>query len=331
MVRRTEISTWLLVVASFIILIVLVGGITRLTQSGLSIVEWNLVTGVFPPLSQESWSIEFDKYKTSPEFQVINNNISFSDFKIIYFWEYFHRLLARLVGLIAVIPLLYFFIKKKIDKREFRIFLIIPFLILIQGVVGWMMVKSGLNIKTYNGIGVSHYWLSLHLFLALTTYSIVLWQYLRIKYPVITKDRNKMNYGFLIYLMIFAQIILGALLSGLDAGLITSNFPDINGEFYPEQSLVSLSNPYFLHFAHRWLPFLIMLICILFYNKVKSDLNQRQKGLFLILLFIFIIQMILGIMTVLTSVNISMAIMHQINAIVLLSVALIIAFSLSSK
>ena len=331
MVRRTEISTWLLVVASFIILIVIVGGITRLTQSGLSIVEWNLVTGVFPPLSQESWNIEFDKYKTSPEFQVINNNISFSDFKIIYFWEYFHRLLARLVGLIAIIPLLYFFIKKKIDKHEFRKFLIIPFLILIQGVVGWMMVKSGLNIKTYNGIGVSHYWLSLHLFLALTTYSVVLWQYLRIKYPVITIDRNKMNYGFLIYFMIFAQIILGALLSGLDAGLITSNFPDINGEFYPKQSLVSLSNPYFMHFAHRWLPFLIMLICILFYNKVKSDLNQRQKGLFLILLFIFIIQMILGIMTVLTSVNISMAIMHQINAIVLLSVALIIAFSLSSK
>ena len=225
---RKEISTWLLVVASFIILIVLVGGITRLTQSGLSIVEWNLVTGVFPPLSQESWNIEFDKYKTSPEFQVQNSNISFSDFKIIYFWEYFHRLLARLVGLVAIIPLLYFFIKKKIDKREFRIFLIIPFLILIQGVVGWMMVKSGLNIKHYNGIGVSHYWLSLHLFLALTTYSIVLWQYLRIKYPVITKDRNKMNYGFLIYLMIFAQIILGALLSGLDGGLITSNFPDIN-------------------------------------------------------------------------------------------------------
>jgi len=331
MLRRKEISIWLLVVASFIVLIVLVGGLTRLTQSGLSIVEWNLVTGIFPPLSEESWNIEFDKYKTSPEFKVLNSNISFSDFKTIYFWEYFHRLLARLVGLVAIIPLLYFFIKNKINKYELRNFLIIPLLILIQGVIGWMMVKSGLNMKTYNGIGVSHYWLSLHLFLALTTYSIVVWQYLCIQDPLKSVNRNKMNYGFLIFFMIFSQIILGALLSGMDAGYITSNFPDINGEFYPEKSIVSFSNPYFLHFAHRWFPFIIMLICIGLYNKVKSDLSHKQKGLFLILLFVFVIQMVLGIMTILTSINISMAIMHQINAIVLLTVALIIAFSLSSK
>lgn len=326
-----DISRWLLVTASFIILIVLVGGLTRLTQSGLSIVEWNLVTGILPPLSEESWDIEFNKYKTSPEFQIINANISMSNFKTIYFWEYFHRLLARVVGLIAFIPLLYFIIKKKIKKHEFRNFLIIPLLILIQGVIGWTMVKSGLNFKTYNGIGVSHYWLSLHLFLALSTYSIVVWRYLSIKYPINSTNRYNINYGSVIFFMIFVQIILGALLSGLDAGLITKNFPDINGRFYPEQASLSFSNPFFLHFTHRWLPIIIMVICALIYSKVKGDLDNRQKGLFLILLFIFIIQMVLGIMTVISSVNILMAIMHQINAIILLTIALIIAYSLSNK
>ena len=332
MEQRKDISRWLLVIISFIILIIVVGGLTRLTQSGLSIVEWNVVMGTIPPLDADSWDIEFEKYKNSPEYKIHNNTIGLSGFKTIYFWEYLHRLLARLVGVIAIIPLIYFIVKKKIKREELNKFLIIPLLILIQGLVGWLMVKSGLNLKTYNGIGVSHYWLSLHLFLALSTYSIVLWNYLSINSRQIRSHSSyKINYGFIIYLMIFAQIILGALLSGLDAGLITHNFPDINGQFYPTQASLDLSNPYFVHFIHRWLPIIIMIVGFFIYSRIKLDLIANQKGLFLILLFIFIVQIILGVMTVITSVNILMAIMHQINALIMLTVALIISFSFSSK
>ena len=330
--QKKDISRWLLVLLSLVILIVVVGAITRLTQSGLSIVEWNVITGILPPLNEEQWNIEFDKYKESPEYKIVNQGMKLSDFKTIYFWEYLHRLLARLLGLISVIPLIYFIIKKKINFNETKELLAIPLLVGVQGLIGWMMVKSGLDLKTYNSIGVSHYMLALHLSLALVTYSIILWNYLKINNKTLVNSYvYNMNYGFFVFSMIFVQIILGALLSGLDAGLITNNFPDINGEFYPSKALVDLSNPYFVHFVHRWLPIIMMLIGFLIFNKIKANLNQTQKSLFGILVIIFIIQMLLGILTVLTSINILMAIMHQLNAIIMLTVALIISFSFNSK
>ena len=172
--QKKDISRWLLVMLSLVILIVVVGAITRLTQSGLSIVEWNVITGILPPLNEEQWNIEFDKYKESPEYKIVNQGMKLSDFKTIYFWEYLHRLLARLLGLISVIPLIYFIIKKKINFNETKELLAIPLLVGVQGLIGWMMVKSGLDLKTYNSIGVSHYMLALHLSLALVTLSIFL-------------------------------------------------------------------------------------------------------------------------------------------------------------
>ena len=332
MKNQKDISKWLLVILFFIFLIVIIGGITRLTQSGLSIVEWNVVTGVLPPLDEAEWLSEFNKYKESPEYIINNSEINISSFKIIYFWEYLHRLLARILGFIALAPLIYFIFTKKITPDQRNRFLIIPILIGIQGLIGWLMVKSGLSMKTYNGIGVSHYWLALHLLLALSTYCVVVWNYLRINNSSLQSvDFKGLKYGIAIFTMLFIQIIFGALLAGLDGGSITNKFPDINGEFYPSKALFDLSNPYFVHFIHRWLPFIIAFIVAFIFYKIKKTLSRVQKSLFGLFLGLFIIQMILGILTVLTSVNIMMAIMHQVNAVFMLTISLIILFSLSSK
>ena len=332
MKNQKDISRWLLVIIFFIFFIIIVGGITRLTQSGLSIVEWNVVVGISPPLNDLEWNSEFDKYKQSPEYIINNSAINISDFKMIYFWEYLHRLLARILGFIALFPLIYFIFTKKINPDQRSRFLIIPLLIGIQGLIGWLMVKSGLSMKTYNGIGVSHYWLSLHLFLALSTYCVVLWNYLKINNSSLQyADCKELKYGITIFIMLFIQIIFGALLAGLDGGSVTNRFPDINGEFYPSNAFFDLSNPYFVHFIHRWLPFIIAFIAVFMFYKIKENLSTVQKSLFGMFLGLFVIQIILGILTVLTSVNIMMAIMHQINAVFMLTISLIILFSLSSK
>ena len=160
-----RVSNWLLTIMGLIIIIIVVGGITRLTDSGLSIVDWKPVSGVLPPLNEGDWNNEFDKYKLYPEYKIKNISLTLREFKRIFWWEYIHRLLGRLIGLFAVIPYMFFLLKNRLTPNQKQNYFIIIILIGIQGLIGWFMVKTGLNLETYNNLGVSHFYLSLHLFL----------------------------------------------------------------------------------------------------------------------------------------------------------------------
>ena len=326
------VSRWLLTIMIFIVIIIVVGGITRITDSGLSVVDWHPVTGIFPPLSQEQWQSEFDNYKKYPEYQ---NNSSFSiqDFKKIFWWEYIHRLIGRLIGLIVLIPYLYLSLNNKISRSEKIRYFIIVLLIGLQGLLGWMMVKTGLNDETYNGIGVSPYFLAMHLGLALITYCYVFWQYMRLNGDFLRNNSYKgFNYGIPIFALLFIQIILGAILSGMDGGLVSQTFPMMNNqEFYSSRSTFDLGNAFFIHFVHRWFPFLVLLfISFIFYMK-RLSLSESQNSYFKILFYLIGYQIILGIFTILFYVPGTFAILHQLGAVFIIMVSTLLLYSFNNK
>tara|TARA_Y100000591_G_scaffold332945_1_gene372585 strand:- start:4814 stop:5839 length:1026 start_codon:yes stop_codon:yes gene_type:complete len=314
---------WLTITLILIFIMIIVGGLTRLTGSGLSITEWELFKGILPPLSNSSWEKYFNLYKEIPQFKLLNSNMSLEEFKVIFYWEYFHRVLGRVIGLFFLLPFLYFFILKKIDKKFFKPCLTVLFLILLQGFVGWYMVKSGL----VNNVSVSHYRLSLHLSLALIIISIIFWLILNIKrnsfknFFQITKDSLPI---FLIILLIFSQIILGAFVSGLDAGKIYQTWPLMDQSYIPGDleikhtyDLFDFNNHSLIQFYHRNLAYVITL-CIailgmlIFINKVK----KLYKPLFYVFLFISL-QVFLGIFTLISGLNMYLASAHQICSVLL--------------
>ena len=210
---------WLKITFILIFIIISVGGLTRLTNSGLSIIEWELFKGIFPPLNKETWMKYFDLYKTIPQFELINSSMTLDEFKVIFYWEYIHRLIARLIGLFFLIPLIYFYFIKKINRNYINICFLILTLIILQGIVGWYMVKSGL----VNDITVSHYRLSLHLSMAFIIISIIFWLILNFKMNTSLSffSLKKENIFFLfLFFLLYSQIIIGAFVSGLDAGKI---------------------------------------------------------------------------------------------------------------
>ena len=233
---------WLITCLVLVFLIIIVGGLTRLTNSGLSITEWELLKGIFPPLTQSSWDNYFSLYKEIPQYKILNFDMSLEEFKIIFYWEYFNRVLARVIGLFFLIPLIYFHFSKKIDPKYLSQCYLIFALILFQGVIGWFMVKSGL----VNDVTVSHYRLSLHLITAILIISIIFW--------LINNFRNKTfksffkinskNLPFLILILIvYFQIILGAFVSGLDAGKIYQTWPFMGYSYFPNDiNFISLKN-----------------------------------------------------------------------------------------
>ena len=326
------VSRWLLTIMIFIVIIIVVGGITRITDSGLSMVDWHPVTGIFPPLSQEQWQSEFDNYKKYPEYQ---NNSSFSiqDFKKIFWWEYIHRLIGRLIGLIALIPYLYFSLNNKISRSEKIRYFIIVLLIGLQGLLGWMMVKTGLNDETYNGIGVSPYFLAMHLGLALITYCYVFWQYMRLNGDFLRNNSYKgFNYGIPIFALLFIQIILGAILSGMDGGLVSQTFPMMNSqEFYSSRSTFDLGNTFFVHFLHRWFPFLVLLFISFVYYMKRLSLSESQNSYFKILFYVIGYQIILGVFTVIFYVPGTFAILHQLGAVFIIMVSTLLLYSFNNK
>ncbi len=314
---------WLLLSFLLIFFMVIVGGLTRLTDSGLSITEWELFKGIFPPLKQSVWNEYFVAYKQTTQFQQINFNMSLEQFKVIFYWEYFHRVLGRVIGLFFLLPFLYFFILNKIDKKFFKPCLTVLFLILLQGFVGWYMVKSGL----VNNVSVSHYRLSLHLSLALIIISIIFWLILNIKrnsfksFFQITRDSLPV---LLIILLIFSQIILGAFVSGLDAGKIYQTWPLMDQSYIPSDleikhtyDLFDFNNHSLVQFYHRNLAYVITL-CIsilgmlIFINKAK----KLYKPLFYVFLFISF-QVFLGIFTLISGLNLYLASAHQICSVLL--------------
>ena len=272
-----SIRLWLITMFLLIIFIITIGGLTRLTDSGLSITQWELIRGFLPPLNAEQWTFYFDEYKKTTEYKTVNYNMNLAEFKIIYYWEYAHRLIARLIGFFAIVPLLYIYFKYKNNLLKDLKYFLIFIAVCIQGFVGWFMVKSGL----INNVDVSHYRLALHLFVALFILSITFWFILEnfeIK-KFTFKINNKFTNFFLI--LILVQIILGAFLAGLNGGLLYNTWPDMNGNFLGDDiykkdlyNIQSLNNPSVIQFYHRitayiLIFFLIILNCF-FYIKKKN-------------------------------------------------------------
>ena len=315
---------WLYLLLFLLIIIVLVGGLTRLTNSGLSITEWEVISGIFPPFNNKDWHEAFELYKKIPQYHLVNKNISLAEFKIIYYWEYFHRLLGRLFGLIFLIPFV-FFIIKKVFSKEYNLKLFLLFcLILLQGIIGWYMVKSGL----IENITVSHFRLAIHLNLALILFSSIYWyllNFVNFSNKYFFNFSNKNNFIKIFLLIIFLQITLGAFVYGLDAGEIYQTWPLMNSNYLPDDTdfkTITLSNMFYNHsliqFLHRNTAYIIFLYSALisinvFYNKKK----YLYTPLFSLLFMVFI-QISLGIMTLISGLNIMHASMHQISTIFLL-------------
>ena len=326
------ISRWLLLITLLVALMIFVGGLTRLTDSGLSITKWDLISGILPPLSLNDWEKSFFLYKQIPEYKLINFSMTLEEFKKIYWWEYIHRLLGRFIGLFYLIPLLYFTFKKVIKKNSLISLYIILFLIFIQGFIGWYMVQSGLTEKT----DVSHYRLSLHLTIAFVIFILLLWNYLKYKNHQIFVENKKLPAYLLIFftLCLLVQISIGAFVSGLDAGQIYQSWPLMNHSYFPDDSSIkdlfsfnALDTPSIVQFIHRNLAYFIILLfsfiaTIIYRNK---DFIYLRSSVFLVFIFLFL-QIFLGILTVLSGAQIFLASMHQIGSIFLITASIILVF-----
>jgi len=322
---------WLITLFSLIVLMVAVGGLTRLTDSGLSITAWELFTGILPPLNITEWNFYFSEYKKIPEYLNINYGMSLGEFKIIFYWEYAHRLLARFVGLFTLLPLLFFSLYFKNTQNYSNKYYWIFFLVCLQGFIGWYMVSSGL-IKNND---VSHFRLSIHLSLALFILCLIFWYILDINQ--IKKFHIKISNLFLLFILklIVLQIVLGAFLSGLDGGLIYNSWPDMNGSFFPNdvgyKDLINtqlLSNPSIVQFLHRLIAYLL-----LFFIIILNYIYFKQKYNFKYMLFFdlaILIQIFLGIVTLISGVELKYASLHQLGSILVLSSYLLILYKNSN-
>ena len=328
---------WLFSLLFILFIIVLLGGLTRLTDSGLSITRWEVITGILPPFTLEGWNKAFDLYKEIPQYRLINQNITLEEFKIIYYWEYFHRLLGRIFGLIFLIPFLYFLFKKVFSK-EFNFKLLILFiLILLQGFIGWYMVQSGLVKNTT----VSHFRLAIHLNIAFILFISIFWYFLNI-----VKSSKKYFFSFnnenffikLFVILLFFQVTLGAFTSGLDAGQIYQTWPSMNNKFFPDD--FELNNilskdifyePSLVQFLHRNMAYILLIY--VFGISAHVLLNKKKylyKSLSFVLIMIFI-QILLGIFTLISGLNIFLASLHQLSTGILLISSVIFSYNSSKK
>ena len=317
---KKSISSWLLFMFFIIAIMIVVGGLTRLTDSGLSITQWELFAGFLPPLNGNDWIKYFDLYKQIPEFKLQNYDMTMSEFKVIFWWEWIHRFLGRLIGISFLLPLIYYtyLTSFKILLKLYLIF----FLICFQGFIGWYMVSSGL----VDRVDVSHYRLALHLMIAFIILSLILWNLLYLKYQ--NFEKNKFSYGlsFLFLIIVYAQITVGAFVSGMDAGTVYNTWPLMGSNYFPDDnnflnllSLSAFNDPSLVQFMHRNLAYVILLIYIFIFFKVyKRKIKSLYEPIILIGLFL-IIQIILGIFTLLYGAQIYLASMHQISSVFLVS------------
>ncbi len=323
---------WLITLFLLIILMVAVGGLTRLTDSGLSITAWELFTGILPPLNINEWNFYFSEYKKIPEYQNINYGMSLNEFKVIFYWEYAHRLLARFVGLFTLIPLILFSLYFKNTQHYSNKYYWIFFLVCLQGFIGWYMVSSGL----IQNNDVSHFRLSIHLSLALFILCLIFWFILNVY--KIKKFQFKLPYKLLLFILILIvlQIILGAFLSGLDGGLIYNSWPDMNGSFFPGDvsylDLLSTQlfyNVSIIQFLHRFTAYLLLFfILILNYFFIKNKSNIKNVILFDVAI---LLQVFLGIVTLISGVEIKYASLHQLGSIFVLTTYLMILYKNSNR
>ena len=322
---------WLLALTTMVLLIIIIGGLTRLTDSGLSMTDWRPLLGVIPPLSQDKWLIVFEMYKQTPEFKIVNRSMTLEEFKFIFWWEWFHRVFARLIGVVFIIPLIYFLIKKKISKSLLLRLPIVFMFGIFQAFVGWWMVKSGLSENPY----VSPYRLTFHLLNALIIFSILLWIAMDYKHSLKTNFLSKpFSQDFLVFfsiVLVFITIGTGGFMAGTNSGQSFNTFPLMNGKIIPDDYFLEglgiyniFENTVAINFNHRWFSifvfFYIIFVCFKF---IKFDSKKVPKILVILVLFFLTLQVALGIVTLLSNVYLPVASMHQTNSILLLSTLLI--------
>ena len=319
---KKHISLWLMFMFFLVALMIVVGGLTRLTDSGLSITKWELFSGILPPLTDVKWLNYFDEYKKIPEYKIQNYSMTMSEFKVIFWWEWAHRFLGRLIGIGFLIPLIYFSFKIKLIKLLNLYFIF--FLICFQGFIGWYMVSSGL----VDRLDVSHFRLSIHLVIAFLILSLILWSYLRLNLDI--KDQSKLNIFFpLVFLiLVFLQIIIGAFVSGMDAGLIYNSWPMMGNTYFPDdnkfENLFNIdvfSDASLVQFLHRNLAYVILffyfwILFIIYKNQIKNSFFAIN-----LLGFFLLTQVILGILTLINGAQIVLASMHQLSSVFLVSTA----------
>ncbi len=325
--QQRPVMYWIFAFASFAAFLVVFGGFVRLTRSGLSIVEWNPVSGALPPLTQQAWQTEFAKYQLTPEFQKVNSQMTLDEYKQIFIVEWLHRILARTAGLIFAIPFFIFVFKKTIPWSEVGLYVLMGILFLAQAVLGWVMVASGLVDRP----SVSPYLLTAHLFLALTLLGLALWTALGhlFGFPQNGKTvrwsaASKVTLGALIALLL--QIAYGGFTAGLKAGTVSSTWPTMFGRLIPADLFSQLKpailnvieSPLTVVFIHRWFAFIVLIVAALAYWMVhRRELPlDVETGVNLVIALV-LIQIILGIIVVVSHVQIQIALLHQANAIAL--------------
>ncbi len=315
----SSIARWLFCVATIIFAMVVIGGITRLTESGLSITQWKPITGAIPPLNNADWLAAFNEYKHSSQYVLMNEGMDLAAFKHIYFWEYFHRLLARLLGLAFALPLIWFLFKRAIP-RAFVGRLICLFLLGgAQGGIGWLMVKSGLT----NRINVEPAMLAAHLCIALLLFSLILWTALDFAKLRGKAKARLLPFPAIVLAILFLQIFFGAITAGLRAGQVSNTWPLMNDHFIPDGItwagslwMTLTSDSYLIHFLHRWWAWGVVIALIVMSRQLKAI---GARGPSIAIHSAFGIQILLGIATVLSGVNIMLAVSHQAMGALLLA------------
>jgi len=328
---------WLITACFLIFLLLVVGGITRLTHSGLSMVEWKPLIGTIPPLNEAQWNQTFDLYQQFPEYQKLNEGMQLSEFKKIFLWEYAHRLIGRLIGLIFVIPFLYLLILRRLNREWIKRLLIMFTFGLAQGLLGWYMVKSGLVDNPY----VSHYRLAAHLIMAFILMGYIFWSLLMLisnSFP--QKENVDLKRGaWIILFIVTVQIVYGAFTAGLKAGFAYNTFPKMNGAWLPPGFLALapmyknfFENPYTVQFLHRTLGWLnIFLIIVVWIYTKREEMEPRPKMAINMLSGWVIFQFLLGVLTLVLVVPISLAVLHQAGAMILFLLSIFWLHALSKQ
>ncbi|MDC0200612.1 COX15/CtaA family protein [Candidatus Pelagibacter sp.] len=329
---RKYISLWLFSMFWIISLMIVVGGLTRLTDSGLSITEWQLFSGFLPPLSSADWNNYFDLYKKIPEFKEQNYLMTIQEFKIIFWWEWAHRFLGRVIGILFLLPLLFF--TYKLGFKKLINFYLIFLLICFQGFIGWYMVSSGL----VNRVDVSHFRLSIHLIVAFLIITLILWNYFSLNIKINKNKKLKYFSSLFFLILIFIQIIIGAFVSGMDAGLIYNSWPLMGSSYFPDDNIIAnifklsaFSDPSLVQFMHRNLAYLIFMFYLFILIEVyRRKLINLYSAIYVVGFFLFF-QILLGIVTLIYGAQIYIASMHQISSIFLVSSSVYLMFLNSNQ
>lgn len=319
MTTSRTISNWLFLCAFMVFAMAVIGAVTRLTESGLSITEWKPVTGALPPLNEAAWQHQFDLYKNTPEFAAKHFWMDIGDFKKIFFWEWLHRLWGRAIGLVYVLPLLWFMVRRQLPQGSGWKFAGLLALGGLQGFIGWFMVQSGLIDRP----SVSHFRLALHLAMALILFAALFWLALDLRAPALRKKASRLSHaGWGVLALLSVTIIWGAFVAGLDAGQIYNTFPLMGDGLIPPDFINPVTSAAGVQFTHRWLAIGTM-IAVLSYAFAA-----RKERVVPFLALMAMTQVALGLATLLTQVRIDLAAMHQAGAIILLALMIISQHSL---